>query len=124
MGSQVMPKLDVNLRSIRGSIAAAGEKVVNGVLFVSRGCKLLLSDFSNGGRLFWRAATGGTLVPREVESLRRTARDLVSFVPFIIILITPITPVGHVLVFSFLQRSFPGFIPSPSCPRACSSRGA
>ena len=110
--SQVMPKLDVNLRSIRGSIAAAGEKVVNGVLFVSRGCKLLLSDLSNGGKLFWRAATGGTLVPREVESLRRTARDLVSFVPFIIILITPITPVGHVLVFSFLQRSFPGFIPS------------
>jgi len=110
--SQVMPKLDVNLRSIRGSIAAAGQKVVNGVLFVSRGCKLLLSDLSNGGKLFWRAATGGTLVPREVESIRRTARDLVSFVPFIIILITPITPVGHVLVFSFLQRSFPGFIPS------------
>ena len=110
--SQVMPKLDVNLRSIRGSISAAGQKVVNGVLFVSRGCKLLFSDLSNGGKLFWRAATGGTLVPREVESLRRTARDLVSFVPFIIILITPITPVGHVLVFSFLQRSFPGFIPS------------
>jgi hypothetical protein len=110
--SQVMPKLDVNLRSIRGSISAAGQKVVNGVLFVSRGCKLLLSDLSNGGKLFWRAATGGTLVPREVESIRRTARDLVSFVPFIIILITPITPVGHVLVFSFLQRSFPGFIPS------------
>ena len=34
------------------------------------------------------------------------------FVPFAIILIAPITPVGHVLVFGFLQRYFPGFFPS------------
>ncbi len=34
------------------------------------------------------------------------------FVPFAVILIAPITPVGHVLVFGFLQRYFPGFFPS------------
>ena len=30
----------------------------------------------------------------------------------IIILILPITPVGHVLVFSFIQQSFPALFPS------------
>lgn len=30
-------------------------------------------------------------------------RDLLTFVPFAIILIIPMTPVGHVLVFSFIQ---------------------
>lgn len=49
---------------------------------------------------------------RQVAAIRRTARDLLTFVPFTVILIAPLTPVGHVLIFSFLQRYFPGFFPS------------
>lgn len=59
-----------------------------------------------------KAALGGTLRPREVAALRRTARDVFSFIPFVIILIIPLTPLGHVLVFGFIQRYFPGFFPS------------
>lgn len=55
---------------------------------------------------------GGTLKPREVTALRRTARDLLSFIPFTIILIIPLSPIGHVLVFGFIQKYFPGFFPS------------
>ena len=55
---------------------------------------------------------GQTLKPREVQALRRTARDLLTFIPFAIILIAPLTPVGHVLIFSFIQKYFPGFFPS------------
>ena len=33
-------------------------------------------------------------------------------IPFTIILIIPLSPVGHVLVFSFIQRFFPDFFPS------------
>ncbi len=57
-------------------------------------------------------AAGGTLKPREVRGIRQTAKDLIVFVPCAVILIAPITPVGHVLVFGFLQRYFPGFFPS------------
>ena len=74
--------------------------------------KLLVTDLGNCGSLFGRALLGSTLQPREVETLRRTARDVLTFVPFIIILILPITPVGHVLVFSFIQQSFPALFPS------------
>ena len=48
----------------------------------------------------------------QVQALRRTAKDLLTFIPFAIILIAPLTPVGHVLIFSFLQKYFPGFFPS------------
>jgi hypothetical protein len=55
---------------------------------------------------------GTTLKPREVQTVRRTAKDILTMIPFTIILIAPISPVGHVMVFSFLQRYFPGFFPS------------
>ncbi len=48
-------------------------------------------------------AAGGTLKPREVSALRRTARDILTFIPFTIILVIPITPLGHVLVYGFIQ---------------------
>lgn len=55
---------------------------------------------------------GQTLKPREVQALRRTAWDILIFIPFSIILIAPLTPVGHVLIFGFIQRYFPNFFPS------------
>ncbi|KAL2623552.1 hypothetical protein R1flu_003757 [Riccia fluitans] len=87
-------------------------KVKDGAGFYWRGLRLLGGDLVYSGRLFWAAATGTTLKPREVQTLRRTFRDIFTMVPFTIILIAPITPVGHVMVFSFLQRYFPGFFPS------------
>jgi len=86
--------------------------VKEGVLFGGRGVRLLGGDVGAAVRLFWRALLGGTLKPREVAALRRTAKDLLTFIPFIIILILPLTPVGHVLIFGFIQRYFPGFFPS------------
>jgi len=85
---------------------------VEGALFFSRGIRLLGTDVQAACGLFARAVAGASLKPREVAALRRTARDIATFVPFTIILVTPITPVGHVLVFGFLQRYFPGFFPS------------
>jgi hypothetical protein len=36
----------------------------------------------------------------------------VTFIPVVIILIIPLSPVGHVLVFGAIQRFFPDFFPS------------
>lgn len=44
--------------------------------------------------------------------LKRTILDIATFVPFAIILIAPLTPVGHVLIFGFIQRYFPNLFPS------------
>jgi hypothetical protein len=87
-------------------------KVVEAINFGVRGVKLLGADIGAAAGLFWRALLGGTLKPREVAALRRTARDLLTFIPFAVILILPLTPIGHVLIFGFIQRYFPGFFPS------------
>ena len=47
-----------------------------------------------------------------MKLLRRILKDLVTLVPFVIILIIPLSPLGHVLVFTFIQRFFPDFFPS------------
>lgn len=47
-----------------------------------------------------------------LQALRRTVKDCFTFIPFTIILIIPLTPLGHVLVFGFIQRYFPNFFPS------------
>ncbi|BBN13318.1 LETM1 and EF-hand domain-containing protein 1, mitochondrial [Marchantia polymorpha subsp. ruderalis] len=94
------------------SMAEGLVKVKEGAGFYWRGLRLLGGDLAYSGRLFWAAVTGITLKPREVQTLRRTFKDIFTMVPFTIILIAPITPVGHVMVFSFLQRYFPGFFPS------------
>lgn len=101
-----------SLNKLQFQTRQAINTVKEGILFGGRGVRLLSGDVGAAVRLFWRALLGGTLKPREVAALRRTAKDLLTFIPFIIILILPLTPVGHVLIFGFIQRYFPGFFPS------------
>jgi hypothetical protein len=62
--------------------------------------------------LIGRALQGYTLQPREVRTLRRSFKDIITFIPFVIILLIPLSPIGHVLVFGAIQRVFPDFFPS------------
>jgi hypothetical protein len=39
-------------------------------------------------------------------------KDFFTFIPVIIILLIPLSPIGHVLVFGAIQRFFPDFFPS------------
>lgn len=43
------------------------------------------------------ATEGYNLKPREVRTIRRTVKDLITIIPTIIILIIPLSPIGHVL---------------------------
>eukprot|EP00899_Mesostigma_viride_P012206 jgi/Mesvir1/20987/Mv08050-RA.2 len=104
-------------QSIMLSYQESAQKFKDGWEFAGQGLRLMGSDVTYSLGLFWRALQGYTLKPREVKSLRRTFRDLATLIPFIIILVLPLTPIGHVLVFSFIQRYFPGFFPSPFTTR-------
>eukprot|EP00979_Chaetoceros_neogracilis_P004969 scaffold846_cov205-Chaetoceros_neogracile.AAC.4 len=83
-----------------------------GIKFYAKGCQLLWNDVVFSSSLIGRALQGYTLKPREVRTLRRTFKDVVTFIPVVVILIIPLTPVGHVLVFGAIQRFFPDFFPS------------
>jgi hypothetical protein len=88
------------------------DRVREGLSFFGDGTKVLVSDIQYAWKLLLKAASGTTLKAREVNTMRRTGKDVLTLIPFTIILITPLTPVGHVLVFSFIQRFFPDFFPS------------
>ena len=88
-------------------------KTREGIAFYSRGVQLMGEDVQLVINMLGRAVVQGyTLRSREVKLLRRIAKDLLTIIPFIIILIIPLSPLGHVLVFSFIQRFFPDFFPS------------
>mmetsp|Transcript_14793 Transcript_14793/g.34375 ORF Transcript_14793/g.34375 Transcript_14793/m.34375 type:complete len:681 (-) Transcript_14793:135-2177(-) len=83
-----------------------------GLRFYVKGTRLFWNDLVYCFSLIGRAAQGVTLKPREVRTIRRTFKDVITFIPVVIILIIPLSPVGHVLVFGAIQRVFPNFFPS------------
>lgn len=110
--ANVSMTLDMMRERALRTVEEAGESIREAGLFIVRGVTLMGSDIGQSARLFLRAAFGTTLRPREVQVLRRTFLDVFTFVPFVIILIIPLTPVGHVLVFGFIQKYFPQLFPS------------
>ena len=89
------------------------KRALQGVTFYARGVQLMGQDVQLMFSMLTRAALQGyTLRAREVKLLRRIIKDLLTIIPFVIILIIPLSPLGHVLVFSFIQRYFPDFFPS------------
>jgi len=87
-------------------------KTENGFTFYVKGVRLFSDDVLFCSSLILRALQGYTLKPREVRTLRRTFKDTITFIPVLIILIIPLTPIGHVLIFGAIQRVFPDFFPS------------
>ncbi|CAM9675834.1 unnamed protein product [Ectocarpus sp. 6 AP-2014] len=106
------PALAVDPEKVSRYAKETYDKIKSGLDFYWTGTKILGNDVGYALTLVSKAVQGSILNPREVRTLRRTAKDCVTFIPFVIILIVPLTPVGHVLVFSFIQRFFPNFFPS------------
>lgn len=88
------------------------------VLFYIGGTRLLWRDLRHAASLIWRCfAEGYTLTSRQGRTLRRLIKDLAMLFPVLVILVIPLSPMGHVMVFSFIQRFFPDFFPSPYTQR-------
>lgn len=108
--TQVAPSMDWG--SLGVVVTNNIDKIKEGLGFYGEGTKMLVADCQYAWQLLFKALQGTTLKPREVNTLRRTGKDILTLIPFTIILIIPLTPIGHVLVFSFIQRFFPDFFPS------------
>lgn len=103
----------VQLQSLVSKIQKIIEKAKTGISFYTAGVQLLWQDVQYASSLVSKAAfMNYNLEPWEVSTLFRTVKDCATLIPFLIILIIPMTPVGHVLVFSFIQKFYPDFFPS------------
>jgi hypothetical protein len=112
LGLLELAPFQISWTVVQLSIQQTVTKFQSGCAFVGTGIKMLGSDCWYTLSLFGQAIKGTVLTPREVRCVRRNLKDLLTLIPYTIILAIPLSPVGHVLVFNILQRLFPGFCPS------------
>ncbi|KAF9591409.1 hypothetical protein IFM89_004107 [Coptis chinensis] len=79
---------------------------------VWQGTQLLAIDVAAAVGLLQRALLGDELTDKEKQALRRTGTDLASVVPIGILMLLPVTAVGHAAMLAAIQRYVPALIPS------------
>lgn len=79
---------------------------------VWQGTRLLATDVAAAMGFLQRALTGDELTDKEKKTLRRTLTDLASVIPIGILMLLPVTAVGHAAMLAAIKRYFPAMIPS------------
>ncbi|XWS56032.1 hypothetical protein CRYUN_Cryun09bG0051600 [Craigia yunnanensis] len=83
---------------------------------VLQGTQFLAIDVASAMELLRRALIGDELAEKEKKALRRTPTDLASVVPIGVLMLLPVTAVGHAAVLAAIQRYVPALIPSTYGP--------
>ncbi|XP_072988729.1 uncharacterized protein [Typha latifolia] len=97
-------------------IAKSMEKIKETTTDVWQGTQLLAIDVAAASVLLKRALTGDELTEKERKAVQRTMTDLASVVPIGILMLLPVTAVGHAAMLAFIQRYVPALIPSTYAP--------
>jgi len=97
-------------------ITKSVEKVKETTTTVVQGTQLLAIDTGAAMGLLKRALIGDELTQKEKQALQRTLTDLASVVPIGILMLLPVTAVGHAAILAFIQRYVPSMIPSTYAP--------
>jgi len=98
-------------------ITKSVKKVQESTTIVLQGTQLLAIDTGAAMGLLKRSLIGGDeLTQKEKQALQRTLTDLASVVPIGILMLLPVTAVGHAAILAFIQRYVPSMIPSTYGP--------
>ncbi|OAP05185.1 hypothetical protein AXX17_AT3G11490 [Arabidopsis thaliana] len=81
---------------------------------VWQGTQLLAIDSAAAVQLLRRSLIGDELTGKEKKALRRTMTDLASVIPIGILMLLPVTAVGHAAMLAGIQRYVPGLVRIPS----------
>ncbi|KAE8713171.1 cytochrome P450 93A1 [Hibiscus syriacus] len=92
------------------------EKIKETSMDVMQGTQLLAIDVAAATELLRRALIGDELAEKEKKALRRTLTDLASVIPISILMLLPVTAVGHAAMLAAIQRYVPALIPSTYGP--------
>ncbi|XP_072953403.1 uncharacterized protein [Typha angustifolia] len=93
-------------------IAKSVKKIKETTTDVWQGTQLLAVDTAAAMVLLKRSLSGDELTEKEKKALQRTLTDLASVVPIGILMLLPVTAVGHAAILAFIQRYVPALIPS------------
>ncbi|OMO68429.1 LETM1-like protein [Corchorus olitorius] len=82
---------------------------------VLQGTQLLAIDVAAAMELLRRALIGDELAQKEKKALRRTLTDLASVVPIGVLMLLPVTAVGHAAMLAAIQRYVPALVGTNGC---------
>ncbi|XP_058088791.1 uncharacterized protein LOC131235589 isoform X3 [Magnolia sinica] len=106
----------VQVHKKEGFIGKSIEKLKETSTDVWQGTQLLAIDVAAAAGLLRRALMGDELTEKEKKALQRTITDLASVVPIGILMLLPVTAVGHAAILAAIQRYVPALIPSAYAP--------
>ncbi|CAN1215787.1 Mitochondrial distribution and morphology protein 38, partial [Linum perenne] len=93
-------------------------KFMSKTVDVLMGTQLLVDDIMGALDLIGKQFRGQKISKREKKRLERTMKDVASLVPITILMLIPVSAVGHAAMLTAIQRYAPSLIPSPySCDR-------
>uniref|UniRef100_A0A7N1A1P8 LETM1-like protein n=1 Tax=Kalanchoe fedtschenkoi TaxID=63787 RepID=A0A7N1A1P8_KALFE len=92
------------------------EKLKETTTDVWQGTQLLAIDVAAATELVRRSILGDELAEKEKRALQRTVTDVASVIPIGILMLLPVTAVGHAAMLAAIQRYVPSLIPSTYGP--------
>ncbi|XP_024394621.1 uncharacterized protein [Physcomitrium patens] len=95
-----------------GVIGKSIEKLKDATSDAWRGTVLLGSDVGVAVLLLRRSVAGQELTDREQKILMRTVTDLASVIPIAVLMLLPVTAVGHAAILAAIKKYVPGLIPT------------
>ncbi|EYU21484.1 hypothetical protein MIMGU_mgv1a019558mg, partial [Erythranthe guttata] len=88
-------------------------KLVAASVDVWMGTQLLFVDTSETVRFIVKKMWGHNVTERERKKMERTLADIATLIPVTILMLLPVSAVGHAAMFAAIKRYIPCLIPSP-----------
>ncbi|KAG0557311.1 hypothetical protein KC19_11G119200 [Ceratodon purpureus] len=109
---------NLDLTAVNGNFFSKSiDKLKEASVDIWRGSCLLGTDVGASLVLLRRKVLGQKLTSREKKILKRTATDIASVVPIGILMLLPVTAVGHAAILAAIQKYVPALIPSAYGPQ-------
>ncbi|RWR73477.1 hypothetical protein CKAN_00175900 [Cinnamomum micranthum f. kanehirae] len=77
------------------------------------GTRLLFIDISAALCILQKRISGHKLTKREMKKLKRVLNDIISVVPVAILMLIPVSAIGHAAILAAIKKYLPSLIPSP-----------
>ncbi|GAY51115.1 hypothetical protein CUMW_131820 [Citrus unshiu] len=96
-----------------GLIKKYSIKLMSTSMDVWMGTQLLFIDIMTCLELLLRQLEGHKITERERRKIKRTVNDITTLIPITILMLLPVSAVGHAAMLAAIKRYMPSMIPSP-----------
>ncbi|KAM1113830.1 hypothetical protein ACFX1Q_046508 [Malus domestica] len=96
----------------RSLVKMYSNKLVSASSDIWMGTQLLFIDITISAELLLKQLRGHKVTRRERNKLKRTLNDITSLVPVTILMLLPVSAVGHAAMLAAINKYMPGLIPS------------